>query len=75
TGRIVALAASHGVGLEQLSLDDLRAIDPAFEQDALDVLAVEKSVASRTSFGGTAPRSVETQAEAWLARLRGERHG
>ena len=75
TGRIVALAASHGVGLEQLSLDDLRAIDPAFEQDALDVLAVEKSVASRTSFGGTAPRNVETQAEAWLARLRGERHG
>ncbi|HRY02979.1 MAG TPA: argininosuccinate lyase [Beijerinckiaceae bacterium] len=75
TGRIVALAASRGVGLEQLSLDDLRAIDPAFEQDALDVLAVEKSVASRTSFGGTAPRSVETQAEAWLARLRGERHG
>ena len=75
TGRIVALAASRGVGLEQLSLDDLRAIDPAFEQDALDVLAVEKSVASRTSFGGTAPRSVETQAEAWLGRLRGERHG
>ena len=75
TGRIVALAASRGVGLEQLSLDDLRAIDPAFEQDALDVLAVEKSVASRTSFGGTAPRNVETQAEAWLARLRGERHG
>ena len=75
TGRIVALAASRGAELEQLSLEDLRTIDPAFEQDALDILAVEKSVASRTSFGGTAPRNVETQAEAWLARLRDDRRG
>ncbi len=72
TGRVVALAATRGVGLDELSLEDLRAIEPAFEPDVLDVLSVESSVASRTSFGGTAPRNVQAQAEAWLARLRRE---
>nr|HMN73835.1 argininosuccinate lyase [Rhodoblastus sp.] len=72
TGRVVALAASRGVDLEQLTLEDLRTIEPAFEADALDVLSVESSVASRTSYGGTAPDNVQAQAEAWLARLRGE---
>jgi argininosuccinate lyase len=30
---------------------------------------VERSVASRTSFGGTAPKNVRTQAKRWLAKL------
>ena len=75
TGRVVALASARSVGLEQLTLDDLRTIEPAFEQDALEVLAVEQSVASRTSYGGTAPQNVKAQAEGWLARLRGEARG
>jgi argininosuccinate lyase len=33
------------------------------------VLAVERSVASRTSLGGTAPKNVRREAERWLARL------
>ncbi|MFT4098026.1 MAG: argininosuccinate lyase [Rhodoblastus sp.] len=72
TGRVVALAAARGQGLEQLTLDDLKAIEPAFEADALDVLSVESSVASRTSYGGTAPVNVKAQAESWLTRLRAE---
>ncbi len=72
TGRVVALAASRGMGLEQLTLDDLKTIEPAFEADALDVLSVESSVASRTSYGGTAPVNVKTQAESWLTRLNAE---
>ena len=75
TGRVVALASARSVGLEQLTLDDLRTIKPAFEQHALEVLAVEHSVASRTSYGGTAPQNVKAQAEGWLARLRGEARG
>jgi argininosuccinate lyase len=72
TGRVVALAASRNVGLENLSLEDLKTIEPAFEPDVLDVLGVEKSVASRTSYGGTAPANVKAQADAWISRLRAE---
>jgi argininosuccinate lyase len=36
-------------------------------------LSVDASVKSRTSFGGTAPRNVATQAKAWLKRLEKER--
>jgi argininosuccinate lyase len=33
----------------------LQAIDPRITASVFDVLSVEKSVASRVSFGGTAP--------------------
>jgi argininosuccinate lyase len=69
TGRVVALAASRGVELDRLTLEDLRTIEPRFEPDALEVLGVDASVASRTSVGGTAPANVRAQAAAWLERL------
>ncbi|MCC0016754.1 MAG: argininosuccinate lyase [Rhodobiaceae bacterium] len=72
TGRIVALAAGRGVALEDLPLGDIEAIDPAIDAGVLEVLGVDKSVASRTSFGGTAPQNVRAQAESWLRRLAGE---
>ncbi len=56
--RAVALAESRGCGLEDLGLEELRAIDPRLEEGALEVLSVESSVASRKSFGGTAPERV-----------------
>jgi argininosuccinate lyase len=34
------------------------------------VLGVEKSVRSRTSYGGTAPKKVCAQARRWVARLK-----
>jgi argininosuccinate lyase len=33
------------------------------------VLPVDKSVSSRTVFGGTAPKNVRAQAKRWLRRL------
>ena len=56
--RAVALAERRGRGLEELSLEDLRGIDRRLDQGAFEVLSVEKSVASRRSFGGTAPERV-----------------
>jgi argininosuccinate lyase len=70
TGRIVGLAAARGVALEALSLKDLQSIEPRINADALDVLGVEASVRSRTSYGGTAPENVRAQAQGWLKRLR-----
>jgi argininosuccinate lyase len=65
SARVVRLAESKGQGLEALTLAELREIDPRIEAEALTVLGVDSSVASRTSFGGTAPaRVVEAVAAA-----------
>jgi argininosuccinate lyase len=69
TGRVVALAASRGVGLEELALADLQSVEPRVTAEVFGVLGVDKSVESRTSYGGAAPANVRAQAEAWLRRL------
>jgi argininosuccinate lyase len=69
TGRIVALAAEKGVELEQLTLDQMRAVEPAINAAVYEVLGVENSVRSRLSYGGTAPDNVRAQAGAWRERL------
>jgi argininosuccinate lyase len=58
TGRTVKLAEERGVALDALSLADLQAIDPRITESVYDVLTVDASVRSRTSFGGTAPDRV-----------------
>jgi len=70
TGRIVALAAEKRVGLEKLSLAEMQAVEPLITDEVFDVLGVEKSVRSRTSYGGTAPANVRREGKRWLARLR-----
>ena len=69
TGRIVAAAEAEGVGLEALPLAVMRAIDPRVDGGVGAVLGVEKSVASRTSYGGTAPQGVKKAAASWIKRL------
>ena len=75
TGRIVAAAEQAGVGLDGLPLRAMQAIEPRITADVFNVLAVERSVASRTSLGGTAPKNVRREAKRWLARLDGEPDG
>jgi argininosuccinate lyase len=58
TGRAVKRAEELGVPLDQVPLDDLVAIDARIDQRVYGVLTVDASVASRTSFGGTAPANV-----------------
>ena len=70
TGRIVALAAERGVGLEELPLADMQTVEPRMTSGVFEVLGVEASVKSRTSFGGTAPENVRREAGGWLATLR-----
>ena len=68
TGRAVALAEQKGCELAGLSLEDLRAINPAINDGIFSVLTVDASVASRTSFGGTAPSEVRKQIAWWRDR-------
>ncbi len=49
-------------------LPDLQAINPAITDKVFGVLTVEASVASRTSYGGTAPAEVRQQIAWWRAR-------
>lgn len=70
TGQIVAAAESKGSTLEGLSLDAMQAVEPRITAAVFDVLGIDKSVASRTSQGGTAPDNVRAAAELWLSRLR-----
>jgi argininosuccinate lyase len=58
TGRAVAAAEQTGCGLAELSLGALQAIDTRIDAGVFDVLSVDASVASRTSYGGTAPDNV-----------------
>jgi argininosuccinate lyase len=51
----------------------MQAVEPRITRQALDVLSVEASVKSRSSYGGTAPKNVSAQAKAWLRRLEKER--
>ncbi|MBD8677865.1 argininosuccinate lyase [Sphingomonas sp. CFBP 13720] len=58
TGRAVKMAEERGCRLDGLALDDLTAIDDRITAGVFDVLSVDASVASRKSFGGTAPERV-----------------
>jgi argininosuccinate lyase len=69
TGKIVALAAKEGITLEQMTIKQMRTVDPRIPPSALKVLAAARSVESRTSYGGTAPKNVAAQADKWLKRL------
>ena len=62
-GRAVQAAEERGVGLAELELEALRAIDPRIDERVYDVLTVDASVRSRTSYGGTAPERVREQIE------------
>jgi len=60
-GQVVKAAESKSCGLEDLTAEDLTAIDDRLDGNALLVLSVDSSVNSRTSFGGTAPDKVRQQ--------------
>ena len=58
TGRAVKRAEELGVRLDELPYPEFQAIDARVNESLYDVLSVDASVASRTSFGGTAPANV-----------------
>ncbi|MBL4838297.1 MAG: argininosuccinate lyase [Kordiimonadaceae bacterium] len=59
TGTVVKEAETRGVDLCDLPLEAMQAIEPRITADIFDVLTVDASVNSRTSFGGTAPANVK----------------
>jgi argininosuccinate lyase len=72
TGKIVALAESHGAELKKLPLSELKAVEKRITEDVYAALDVAGSVKSRTSYGGTAPANVKREARRWIKRLEKE---
>jgi argininosuccinate lyase len=69
TGALVALAERKGCDLPGLTLAEMKAVHPAISQSVYSVLGVHNSVASRQSYGGTAPDQVRARVADWKARL------
>jgi len=61
TGRAVKEAEERGCDLADLPIDVLRSIDERIDDRVFDVLSVDASMRSRTSYGGTAPARVREQ--------------
>jgi argininosuccinate lyase len=71
TGMIVKRAEVLGCRLAALPLAELQAVAPAITAAVYDVLAADHSVASRTSYGGTAPERVRAAAQEARKRFLG----
>jgi len=69
TGQAVARAEASGVDLAALPLDTLRSLEPRITADVYEVLSPAASVASRVSYGGTAPSQVRAQIARWKEAL------
>ena len=65
TGALVAMAEAEGKDLPDLTLEQMKSAHADITAEVFDVLGVENSVNSRTSYGGTAPAQVRAQVARW----------
>ncbi|KGJ16885.1 argininosuccinate lyase [Paracoccus sanguinis] len=71
TGALVAAAEKRGLDLPDLTLVEMQAVNSAITQQVYEVLGVHNSVASRQSYGGTAPDQVRAQIARWKGVMEG----
>ena len=65
TGSLVAMAEGKGCDLPELTLADMQSVHAGITEAVFGVLGVDNSVASRMSYGGTAPAQVRAQITRW----------
>lgn len=65
TGSLVAMAEAQGCDLRDLTVEQMQSVHQAITRAVFEVLSVENSVASRRSYGGTAPEQVWVQIARW----------
>jgi argininosuccinate lyase len=65
----VKTAMTEGRDLSELSLQTLKAFNPAIEQDVFEVLSLRGSLNARNTLGGTAPAQVRSQIARHRQRL------
>ncbi len=69
TGALVKMAEDNGCDLPDLTLEQMQSVHQDISSQVFDVLGVDNSVRSRTSYGGTAPENVRQQIASWRAKL------
>jgi argininosuccinate lyase len=70
TGTLVAAAEERGCDLAELSLAEMLSVHAGITDAVFEVLTVEASASSRTSYGATSPVRVAEQVAQWKQRLR-----
>jgi argininosuccinate lyase len=76
-GKAVQICVDKGCELQDLSLDELRSLNPAFDQDFYDSLSLAAVLEIHDVPGGTAPARVRKAIAATrktIESLREERH-
>ncbi|BAT78654.1 hypothetical protein LR48_Vigan04g176100 [Vigna angularis] len=68
-GKSVALCTLKNCQLLDLSLDELRSINPVFEEDVYDFLGVENAIQKFVSYGSTGSACVASQIDYWMKKL------
>jgi argininosuccinate lyase len=63
------VVAMTGMVRDLEPLDAMRDVEPRISAEVFSVLSVDRSVKSRTSYGGTAPKNVRAAAKRWLKKL------
>ncbi len=69
TGTLVKMAEEKGIDLADLELGEMQAVHAGINPEVYDVLGIDNSVASRASYGGTAPDQVRAQVLRWREAL------
>ena len=73
SGKLVAHCLDKGCALDDLSLEEMRAFSPAFDEDVYAAISLQACVAARNLIGGPAPERVLAAIENgndWLSRQR-----
>jgi len=65
TGALVKMAEDQGCELQDLTLKSMKSVCNVIDDTVFEVLGVQNSVSSRTSYGGTAPSQVRAQIKRW----------
>ena len=71
SGKLVQYAEQTGRKLTDLSLEEMRAVCPLFEEDIYAAIAPAQCLAARKTLGGPAPEAVEIalqDAKTWLEK-------
>jgi argininosuccinate lyase len=67
-GTVVARAEKLGRSLDQLTLEELRSVEPALGPDAREVFNLEKALARRALIGAPGSKEVRRQLTRWRKR-------
>ena len=68
-GKVVQLAEEKNVKLNKLNVEDLKNINPVFDETALEVFTVKDALYRKKTFGSPNPNMVRTEIEKWKTRL------